>query len=210
MTTEEAIDNILCGHPEQFELIVSTHNQLLYRIGMSYINNHTEVEDLMQSTYMKAYEKLDSYRHQSAFSTWITRIMINECLMFLRSNRRKMEFSLDEESEKKNSEIPDKLTIEESLNYEELKDIAEKMVLRLPEEYRLVFMLREVQQLSNKEIARMLELTEENVKVRMFRARRMVQKMLLKYIGDADVFSYHKKYCGLLTQKVMTMILHNL
>ena len=207
MTTEQAVDGVLNGHPEQFETIVSAHNELLYRIGMSYVNNHTEVEDLMQITYLKAYEKLDGFRQQSAFRTWITRIMINECLMYLRSSKRKMEISLDDNTNLLNIIIPDEDSISSKLDYEELKMISEKIIQKLPEDYRLVFVLRQVQNLSVKEVAEITELTEENIKVRLFRARRMLQKMLLNFMGENDVYSYHKKYCAVLTQKVMEQIL---
>lgn len=205
MSTEEAIAEVINGKKQHFEQLVSDHNELLYRIGMSYINNHTEVEDLMQSTYLKAYEKLHDFRHQALFSTWISRIMINECLMYIRSKKRKAEFSLDENENIKAVPVEEN-TIEKNLHFKEVKKMAEGMILKLPEDYRLVFMLRVLQQLGTGEVAAILNISEENVKVRMFRARRMLQKKLLKEINETDVFSYDKKYCAVLTRKIMTKI----
>ena len=207
MTTEETITSVLNGRTEQFEKLISDNNELLYRIGMSYINNHTDVEDLMQITYLKAFEKLNTFNNNSSFSTWLTRIMINECLMFLRSKRNKKEIYYEDNNTLNIFEPVDENSFENNLNYKELKAISEKMILRLPEEYRIVFMLRQVQKLSVKEVAEAIGISEENVKVRMFRARRMIQKMLLNYIGENDIFSYDKKYCAVLTQKVMKKIL---
>ena len=94
VTTGETISNVLNGHTEEFEKLISENNELLYRIGMAYVNNHTEVEDLMQITYLKAFEKLSSFNSKSSFSTWLTRIMINECLMYLRNKKNKKEIYL--------------------------------------------------------------------------------------------------------------------
>lgn len=207
MTTEEIITNVLEGHTEGFEKLISDNNELLYRIGMSYINNHTEVEDLMQSTYLKAFEKLSSFNNKSAFSTWITRIMINECLMLLRSKKKRKEIYYDDHNFLNSSEPVDDYSAETNLNYKELKAISEKIIFNLPEEYRIVFILRQVQKLSTKDVAEAIGISEENVKIRMFRARRMIQKMLLNYIGEDNIFSYDKKFCRILTQRVMANIL---
>ena len=207
MRTEEIITNVLKGHTEEFEKLISDNNELLYRVGISYVNNHTEVEDLMQITYLKAFEKLSSFNNNSSFSTWLTRIMINECLMFIRSKRNKKEIYYGKNNTLDVFEPVDENSVENNLNYKELKAISEKMILRLPEEYRIVFMLRQVQELSVKEVAVAIGISEENVRIRMFRARRMIQKMLLNYIGENNIFSYDKKYCIILTQRVMANIL---
>ena len=206
MSTEEAIAEVISGKKQHFEQLVSEHNELLYRIGMSYIHNHTEVEDLMQSTYLKSYVKLHEFRQEASFSTWISRIMINECLMYLRSKKRTTELSFEENETGLNTAATGENSPETHLHFKELKKMAEAMILKLPQEYRLVFLLRSLQHMNTGEVAAILNITEENVKVRMFRARRMLQKLLLKNMSETDVFSYDKKYCAILTKKVLEKI----
>lgn len=207
MEEQELIEDILDGKRERFALLVKANNELLYRIGMSYINNHAEVEDLMQVTYLKAFEKLGKFNHQSSFSTWITRIMINECLMYLRKKERRMEFAYGDIYSFTAFDMPDNPSIESTLSNEELKAILEKILLKIPEEYRIIFVLREVQKLSTKEVTAVVGITEENVNVRLYRAKKMLQKLMLTHISDSDIFSYHRKYCNVLTAKVMAHIL---
>lgn len=207
MKEQQIIEDMLGGKRERFALLVEANNELLYRIGMSYLNNHTEVEDLMQVTYLKAFENFGKFNRQSSFSTWITRIMINECLMYLRKRKRSIELASGDFDSFTAFEKPDNPSIESTLSYKELKAISEKMLFQIPDEYRIIFILREVQELSTKEVAEAVGITEENVKVRLYRAKKMLQKLILKYIGDGDIFSYHKKYCNVLTGKVMADIL---
>ena len=203
MKEQRVIEDILDGKRERFALLVEANNELLYRIGMSYLNNHTEVEDLMQVTYLKAFENLGKFNHQSSFSTWITRIMINECLMYFRKRKRRVELASGDIYSFNAFEVPDCPSIESTLSNEEI----EKMLLKVPEDYRIIFVLREVQKLPTKEVAAAVGITEENVNVRLYRAKKMLRKLILKYIGDVDIFSYHKMYCNILTGKVMADIL---
>lgn len=204
MTTEIAIKSVLDGSTKEFEHLVSDNNELLYRVGMSYVNNHAEVEDLMQVCYIKSFENLNTYNGKSSFSTWLTRIMINECLMHIR--KRKTELYGNSEIAKL-FDYAENASVETDLNYEQLKKITENILTKIPEDYRIVFVLREVQNLSVKEVADALEISADNVKVRMHRARQMLQKMILKKIGEADIFEYHKKYCSVLTKTVMSKII---
>src|SRR5215211_9105772 len=84
----EIIKRILIGEKNLYALLVRKYNQRLYRVGLSIINSESEVEDVMQTTYIKAYENLDKFKFQSGFSTWLTRIMVNESLMYLKKRER--------------------------------------------------------------------------------------------------------------------------
>ena len=202
------VESILSGKQELFAKIITAHNELLYRVGRSYINNHEEVEDLMQTTYLKAYERLSQFNFQSSITTWITRIMINECLMYLRKEKRNTAPIPVDVDESISLDFMDSQTFESQINYEELKAICEKMVLQLPDEYRLVFLLREVQKLPSKDVAEIAEISEENVRIRLYRAKRMLQKLILDHLGESDIYGYHKKYCNKLTAEVMNKILN--
>ena len=97
MTDAEAVREVVDGNREMFEVIVRRYNQRLYRIGMGYLQDHAETEDAMQNAYVKAFLHLGRFRGNAAFATWLTRIMINECLMVLRSRKRPAIESLDDE-----------------------------------------------------------------------------------------------------------------
>src|SRR3954447_6135327 len=84
----EAVKGVISGQREMFEVIVRRYNTQLYRVGMAYLRNHTQTEDAMQNAYLKAFLHLDRFHGTSAFATWLTRIMINECLMILRTRKR--------------------------------------------------------------------------------------------------------------------------
>ncbi len=206
MQENDVIDEILTGHTHQFALLVQAHNDLLYRIGMSYLNNHTEVEDLMQVTYLKAYEHLAQFNHQSSFSTWITRIMINECLMFLRKKKHGFQLTSAEQDTTALADIPDQSSLEATINYKQLKEVTERMLFQLPEEYRIIFILREVQKFSSKEVAEIVGITEESVRTRLMRAKKKLQRLVIDYMGESDIFSYDKKHCNPFTAKVMQQI----
>src|SRR3954462_862814 len=88
ITDLEAVSGVVGGQREMFEVIVRRYNPQLYRVGMAYLRNHAQTEDAMQNAYLKAFLNLSRFAHDSAFSTWLTRIMINECLMLLRRGKR--------------------------------------------------------------------------------------------------------------------------
>src|SRR5690349_8625920 len=85
---EQVIRHILAGEPRLFELIVRRYNARLYRIGMSMLNNPTDVEDVMQATYVKAFEHLADFESRAQFSTWLTRVFINESLHYLKKKKQ--------------------------------------------------------------------------------------------------------------------------
>src|SRR2546421_13052020 len=84
----EVIKRILDGEKNLYALIVHKYNQRLYRVGMSIINNESEVEDVMQTAYLKAYENLEKFQFKSGFSTWLTKILVNESLLYLKKRER--------------------------------------------------------------------------------------------------------------------------
>jgi RNA polymerase sigma factor (sigma-70 family) len=86
---KEVIQKILSGEKNLYTLLVRKYNQRLFRIGLSIVNNESEVEDLMQTTYLKAYENLSGFRFESEFSAWITKILVNECLLSLKRRAKK-------------------------------------------------------------------------------------------------------------------------
>jgi RNA polymerase sigma factor (sigma-70 family) len=168
---------------------------------MAYLKNHSEVEDLMQATYLKAFQKLGKFQQQCSLKTWLTRIMINECLMDLR--RKKARQALFVKSVKRSADAAERCSPEERLENKESAELAAKMIAKLPEEYRIVFVLKEIQKLSSKEIAAVTGTTEQNVRTRLLRAKRKLQKIITACLGAAELFHYDKKYCQAFTGRIM-------
>ncbi len=196
ITDEVLIGRILSGEKKLFELIMRRYNQRLFRIGMSILNNDTETEDAMQSSYIKAYEHMVSFAGRSAFSTWLTRIMINESLA---QKKRKQRFS---NFEKQPVEINVMNTAPVILINKELNGILENAVSQLPEKYRLVFVLREIEEMSVKETCDALDLETSNVKVRLNRAKTMLRQHLNSYMKD-QVYSFHLSRCDRVVKNVL-------
>ena len=206
ITDQEVIREVIGGHREMFEIIVRRYNQQLYRAGQAYLKNHALTEDAMQNTYLKAFMNLPNFRGASAFSTWLTRIMINECLMLLRKQNHDREESLEADAP---VEFSDHSVRHGStnLNLQEMKTLLEKTIDELPRKYRAVYLLREVQQMSTAETAASLGVSVENVKVSLHRAREMLKDRLLKSAAGVELFPYHAPHCNRMTAQVMQAVL---
>lgn len=206
ITDQEVIREVIGGHREMFEVIVRRYNQQLYRAGRAYLKSHDLTEDAMQNTYLKAFLNLPNFRGASEFSTWLTRIMINECLMLLRKRKQGREESLHENSPVEFSD-PTVRHGSTKMNLQEMKNLLEKTIAELPRKHRAVYLLREVQQLSTAETASALGLSVENVKVSLHRARELLKERLLKSAAGVELFPYHAPYCNRMTAQVMQVVL---
>ena len=203
----EVIDKILKGEKALFEIIIRRYNPSLYKTGRSYNYNHQDTQDLMQETFINAYTNLAKFENRSSFKTWIIRIMLNNCY------RKQQKSSFRNEIP---NEITDKLipmfsdqqnndTNKMVLN-RELSLIIEDALKRLPEDYRLVFSLREINQLSVKETAEVLGISEANVKVRLNRSRTMLRKEIELSYQPEDIFEFNLIYCDSMVNRVMAQI----
>ena len=185
----ELIEDILAGEHRLYEHFIRKYNQRLFRTGMSILNDDMEVEDAMQTAYIKAYEHLAAFKNRSSFGTWITRILINECLL-QKKNKQRLQLV-----EGNHSEIISHMdTPAHTLVNKELATVLENAIAGLPEKYRLVFVLREVENLSVKETAEVLLLEESNIKVRLNRAKTMLRENLSGYVKES-VFAFHLTRC---------------
>lgn len=194
------ITRILAGEKKLFELIIRRYNQKLFRIGMSILNRDAQTEEAMQITYIKAYEQLARFENRSSFGTWITRIMLNECL-----SQKKKEQRMDRETatETENNRIM--TTPAHILVNKELSGVLENAISQLPEKYRLVFIIREIEEMSVKDTASALDIEESNVKVRLNRAKTMLREHLNGYMKD-HVYSFHLSRCDRIVNNVLTRL----
>lgn len=206
LSDDEIIKEILNGRKSLFEVIMRRYNQRLFRIQRGYIDDESSVQDTLQTTFVKVYENLDTFKGNSAFSTWLIRIAINEAFLYLK--RRKSHSNLhlyaddDEESEGYSSySNPEELLIEQDMS-----TILEKAIDTLPEKYRIVYMMREVEEMSTIEVAEALELTESNVKIRLMRAKEMLRDTLESRFKDTEIFEFLGERCDSIVQNVMMKI----
>lgn len=183
------VQNILSGEQWYFEYIIRKYNKRLYRIGMSILNDDMQVEDAMQVSYMKAYRHLADFEHRSSFGTWLSKIMLNECLA-----QKNKKFRLKNMEEKYDQKLNSISTPAHLLLNKELSGILEAAIAELPEKYRMVFVLREVEDLSVRETAEVLMLEESNIKVRLNRAKTMLREHLTGYIKE-NVYCFHLTRC---------------
>ncbi len=190
------IQNILDGEPRLFENIIRRYNKRLYRLGMSILNDEMEVEDAMQVSHIKAYEHLAGFENRSSFGTWLTKIMMNECLA---QKNKKLRLKNMEEKHHQNS--LSMTTPAHLLMNKELNGVLETAIAGLPEKYRMVFVLREVEDLSVKETAEVLMLEESNIKVRLNRAKTMLRGHLTNYMRE-NVYSFHLIRCDRIVKQV--------
>lgn len=202
MDLKTVIRKVLQGQKEEFRLIITECNQPLYRTALAILKTSADAEDVVQSTYLKAYTHLHTFRGESSFMTWITRILINECRMFLR--KRKQTLSLDHDDVKTKPSLTEDVV--EHLYKNQLTGLLEDAVMELPEKYRLVYVVREVNEFSTRKTADVLGITEENVKVRLHRARTLIRENLLQHVQAKELFPFGDHHCEALTERVMNLI----
>lgn len=200
----EIVQDVLNGNTAAYEQLMRKYNQRLFRVGISYLKDEKDVEDAMQSTYLKAFYALSTFKHDSKFPTWLIRIMINECLHLL---RRQLQFKAVDIS----AELPERVvtfeTGEEELIKKEMKLLLETSIIALSPKYRSVYMLREVEGLSTIETAETLDISESNVKIRLRRAKEMLRVELVRRSGEVDIFTFGSDRCSHLVQRVLSKIM---
>jgi RNA polymerase sigma-70 factor (ECF subfamily) len=188
-TDQEVVDRVRAGDTALYEIIMRRYNQRLYRVTYAILRDSAEAEDVIQDAYVRAYQHLDQFAGYAPFSTWLTRIAVHEALRRLQLRKRSQQFEDVEHDEEAFMNGPETTIAETSLDPEqrasnaELGQLLEEAVLRLPEQYRTIIMLRDVEELSTAETAAALELTEQNVKVRLHRGRAMMRDRLFARVG---------------------------
>jgi RNA polymerase sigma-70 factor (ECF subfamily) len=203
----EVINRILQGDKNLYSVIVRRYNQRLYRVGMSILNDDDEVEDVMQVAYINAYENLGKFTFKAGFSTWLTRILINECLLRLKKRGKTIIMNDDNmENEIQHWQAGKTQTPVTKVINAELKTILDDAIRKLPEIYRAVFVMREIENMNVAETQECLAISEVNVKVRLNRAKTMLRDMLANYYNKEDILHFHLSRCNKMVEKVMSKI----
>jgi RNA polymerase sigma-70 factor (ECF subfamily) len=210
-TDGEVIDRVLAGEIELFEVLMRRYNQRVYRVARGVLRTDAEAEDLAQEAWVRAYEHLGDFGGRAAFSTWLTRIVLHEGWARARRERRFEEWRPEEEDGEGTMKQPATAAGPESEALDgEIRSMLETAVESLPETYRTVFILRDVEELSTAETAECLELSEEAVKTRLHRARATLRRELLALAGGQarQAFPFLGKRCDGMVARVLDRLRH--
>ena len=192
--------------------VITSNNQRMFRTAWSILKDRGEAEEAVQAAYLSAFAKIGTFEGRSSLSTWLTRIVINEALGRHRSQQRRRR-NLEEEGivvldayretfmRGSDVESPDA-----AIGREQIRKLLEQAVAALPDTFRTVFVLREIEGLNNEETAEALGVPPATVKTRLFRARRRLQEMLAPEVGTAlsGTFPFAGADCAALTERVMS------
>ena len=185
------------GGEEAFTELVNRYEANIYRLARHITQNPEDAEDVLQETFLKAYEHLGDFQGNSKFYTWLVRIAVNQALMKLRKRKTDASVSLDDPYDTGEESLVREIAVwepnpEQTYSQEEIRAILEKAVDSLPPTFRAVFALRDIEELSTEETAAALNLSIPAVKSRLLRARLRLREKLTRYFkrkGD-DFFGY--------------------
>ena len=201
------------GDENAFELVMRRNNRMLYRTARAILKNDAEAEDALQEAYLLAYRKIATYRGQSRLSTWLARIVINEALMRVRGQGREcvvISFAHEADDERQQPaedaikpEQPDQATLRA-----ETRRLLERKIDELPAAFRLVFMLRALEEMSVEETASALDIPEATVRTRFFRARGLLRESLAREIDVAidGAFAFAGGRCDRIVAGVLARV----
>jgi RNA polymerase sigma-70 factor (ECF subfamily) len=193
----ELVNRARAGDAAAFSSLIRQYEGKIFRLAMNITQNREDAEDVLQESFLKAYEHLDQFQGNSKFYTWIVRIAVNQALMKLRKRKTDRSVSLDEQIDTGEDTVVREIAAwdpdpEERFSRKELHSILSEAISGLAPIYRTVFTLRDVDGLSTEETAEALELTVPAVKSRLLRARLQLRDKLTRFFkrkGD-DAFAY--------------------
>lgn len=211
-TASDAVLVALCrqGNEEAIRALIRRNNRRLYRVARAILRDDAEAEDVVQDTYVRALQNLEGFRGEAAIATWLSRIAANEALQRLR--RRRPMAPLDELDAPHGGNVimlPTSVvpagTPEAAAAREQVRGMLERAVAGLPDAYRAVFLLRDVEQMSVQETGDLLGIKPETVKTRLHRARALVRSSLQGQLGlgFADLFPFDGARCDAVADRVV-------
>jgi RNA polymerase sigma-70 factor (ECF subfamily) len=210
MADAEVVERVRSGEVGLYELLMRRHNQGVYRVARSVLTDDAEAEDVLQEAWVRAYEHLDRFEGRASFATWVSRIAYYEALARARAGKRRTpvensegEIMPEVNRRRTSSDSPESLAIRGQLG-----EILQSSIDALPGMYRVVFVLREVEQLSTLETAESLGLSEEAVKTRLHRSRALLRRDLEGRIGPAvaETYGFLGPRCDRTVARVMERI----
>jgi RNA polymerase sigma-70 factor (ECF subfamily) len=205
------VEQVLGGDTALFEVLMRRYNQRVYRAARSIVRDEHEAEDVMQQAYVKAFTHLRQFKGAAAFSTWLTRIAVNEALARVRRNGRYETFDDDVSNLKPSAACTSAENPERQAFAAELRGLLESAIDGLPNGMREVFVLREIEGLSTSEVAACLGVSDDVVKTRLSRGRAIMRGVLMERTGAtaADAFRFERPRCDRVVSSVLFRIRAN-
>ncbi|RWM15117.1 MAG: RNA polymerase sigma factor [Mesorhizobium sp.] len=212
LSDEELVEVARKGGDNAVRLLVKRNNRRLFRVARAVMRDDAEAEDIVQETYVSAFTKLDSFRGNSRFSTWLTRIALNEALGRVRKRRPSAELAELDICDGVNGGsvimFPTSLKppgADAELARKQVRNMLEKAVDDLPDPFRLVFTLRDIEEMSTEDTANQLMLKPETVKTRLHRARRLMRLAVEKHFSAtfSELFPFDGARCERMADRVI-------
>ncbi len=204
---------IALGDRLAFEVLMRRHNRRLYRLARAVLRDRAEAEDALQECYLSVYRSIGHFRGDSSLSTWLCRLLLNECLGRRRRRVRRQSLApmVSAASETLEPEIgaaADHPTPEQSVARAQLRAVLERSIDELPAPFRVVFVCREVEELGVEDTAQCLGIAPATVRSRHFRARRLLRAALQRTLGRAanDVFEFGGTHCDRIVEAVLARL----
>jgi len=204
----ETIQQVLDGNTAMFELLMRRYNERIYRAARSIVRDEQEAEDVMQQAYVNAFTHLRQFNGSAQFSTWLTRIAINEALARVRRRGRYEAFDDDLSNVEPFMSTNPVQNPERQAFVGELRGLLEWAIDTLADGMREVFVLREVEGLSTSEVAECLGVSEDVVKTRLSRGRANLRRLLMERTGATapDAFRFYRPRCDRVVAWVLARI----
>jgi RNA polymerase sigma-70 factor, ECF subfamily len=205
---------VLAGDGAAFAAIMTRYNQRLFRVARGLVRDEAEAEDVLQEAYVRAFAALPGFRGEAGLCTWLTRIVLNEALGRMRRRRSTEQLEvLDQDAQTGDSRVvmfpgvtaPNP---EAAAARSEVRRLLEHAIDNLPEAFRLVFVMRDIEEMSIEETAANLSIRPETVKTRLHRARRLLRKNLDDKLSTVlrDTFPFQGARCARITQAVIARL----
>lgn len=202
----DVVRRIAGGDAALFEILMRRHNQRMYRTARAVLRTDDEVEDVLQQAWLNAYKHLGQFAGDAQFSTWLTKIVLNEALA--RRRKRGSVFAQGEDEVMLSLVDTTARDPEQQASSAELRGVIEEEVTSLPDTYRVVFVMRDVEGLNTSETAACLDISEDLVKTRLHRARTMLRDRLYRRAGITaeSIFTFGNARCDRVVAAVMARI----
>ena len=213
LSDEAIIKRIKTGDANAYGSIMRRHNQRIFRIARSIVTDDAAAMDIVQEAHIKAYTKINEFQGASSFITWLASITRNEALMYLRKHKREVSMPDDEmefidQTKKENTSIEHNELPDAFLENKQLQSLINQNIDSLAENFRTVFILRAIEQFSVRETAEILEIKEETVKTRYFRAKRLLRGQIQSYLDAAGmkIYEFGGHHCDVIVSHVLSFI----
>jgi RNA polymerase sigma-70 factor (ECF subfamily) len=200
------------GDRTAFELLMRRYNRRLYRLARATLGDATEAEDALQEAYVNAYRSIEEFRGSSSLFTWLSRVVLNECLGRQRRSARRQNIvpmvSSNTDVDLTSMTSDDAISPDRALARAQLRGLLERKLDQLPESFRVVFICRSVEEMSVEETAACLDIPEATVRSRHFRAKSLLRESLAQEVDllERDLFEFGGERCDAVVARVLARL----